>query len=286
MKNLLLLLVPILVSNIALGQSAEKKISYVSENGSAVSDSSIAKSYRTLELNEKCYCYIVREYTLSGQIRSMEEYSQYDEKHTQDGKTIQFYENGNIKREGFYKNNIPEGEFIYYYENGKPRERVENIFDPKPRYLQAYDTQGHELLTDGNGVMTDTNDAGEVIYSKVEAYNIKSCYKIKSAQDTVFLPIEQQAEYPGGMQAMMRFLSLNVKYPRAARKARTEGAVYASFVVGKDGVLQDFLIVKGIHPECDAEVIRILKLMNPWNPGIQRGQAVKSRFVLPVKFHF
>jgi TonB family protein len=269
---------------IAFGQSAEKRLNYVTENGTEV-DSSVAKYYRTLEFNEKCYCYIVRDYALSGQIRSLEEYSQYDERQIRDGKTIQYYENGNVKQEGHYKNSNPVGEFIYYYENGKPHERVEHIHDPKPYYVQGYDAQGNEQLKDGNGVLTSMNDAGETIYSKVEAHTITSCYKIQPSQDTVLLPIEQEAYFPGGQAAINRFLSTNVKYPKSARRARIDGVVYASIVVNTDGVLTDFMIVKGLHPECDAEVMRALKLMPPWNPGIQRGKAVKSRFVLPVTFH-
>jgi periplasmic protein TonB len=278
----------VIISHVALGQGTEKKIGYVNENGFTVADSTspAAKYYRTIELNEKCYCYIVREYTREGRIRSVGEYSQYDEQHhTQEGRSIQYYENGNIKHEGIYRSNKPTGEFIYYYENGKTRERVEGISDFKPRYVQGYDTQGRELLTDGNGELKDTDDDGNVIYSKVRDHHIVSCYKLAPAQDTLFLPIVQMAEYPGGMPAMLRFLSENVKYPRSARKARIEGSVFVSFVVAKNGSLQDIMIVKGISPECDAEVIRVIQRMKAWNLAVERGKAIKSRFVLPVKFH-
>jgi TonB family protein len=286
LRTCLLLLLSGLAGRVACAQGAEKKIGYLNDIYGTVADSATAKYYRTLEFSEKCYCYIVRQYNRSGQILSLDEYSRYDEKPSQEGKAIKYYENGNIKQEGVYKDDKAVGEFISYYENGKPHERIEHSPDQKLRYIQSYDLQGRELLKDGNGVLVDTDDAGEVIYSKVAAYDLVSCYKIKAPQDTVFLPIEEQAAYPGGMQALMNLLSANVKYPRAARKARIQGSVFAAFVVGKDGVLRDFVIVKGISPECDAEVIRVLKLSKPWSPGIQRGKAVNSRFVLPVKFHF
>jgi protein TonB len=96
--------------------------------------------------------------------------------------------------------------------------------------------------------------------------------------------VEQQAEYPGGLESMAKFLQKNVKYPAAARRMGIEGSVFVSFVVDKEGKISDPQVVKGISAECDKEAIRVVNLMPPWKPGKQNGRAVKSRFVLPIKF--
>jgi protein TonB len=102
--------------------------------------------------------------------------------------------------------------------------------------------------------------------------------------DVIFIVVEQQAEFPGGFQAMGKFLAKNMKYPVQARRMEIEGSVYVSFVIDKDGNISDPQIIKGISTECDKEAIRVVKLMPPWKPGKQNGKPVKCRFVLPIKF--
>lgn len=106
----------------------------------------------------------------------------------------------------------------------------------------------------------------------------------ESDEDVIFTVVEQQAEYPGGFAEMSKFVGKNLKYPAAPRRMNIEGSVFVSFVVDKEGNLSDIQIVKGIHADCDKEAIRVVKLMPPWKPGKQNGRAVKSRFVLPIKF--
>jgi len=102
--------------------------------------------------------------------------------------------------------------------------------------------------------------------------------------DKIFTIVEQQAEYPGGAEAMIKFLQKNVKYPAIARRMGVEGSVFVSFVIDKGGVISDVQVIKGISAECDKEAQRVIKLMPPWKPGKQNGKAVRCRFVLPVKF--
>lgn len=106
----------------------------------------------------------------------------------------------------------------------------------------------------------------------------------KGDEDVIFTVVEQQAEYPGGLEAMAKFLQKNMKYPAIARRMGTEGSVFVSFVIDREGVISDIQVIKGISTECDKEAMRVIKLMPPWKPGKQNGKAVRCRFVLPVKF--
>jgi protein TonB len=102
--------------------------------------------------------------------------------------------------------------------------------------------------------------------------------------DAVYTFVDQAAEFPGGPVILARFVSKHMVYPKPARRAGIEGVVHVGFIVGKGGVISDVEIVKGLSPECDAEAIRVVKLMPPWRPAIQGGVAVRSRFVLPLRF--
>ena len=96
--------------------------------------------------------------------------------------------------------------------------------------------------------------------------------------------VEQMPEFPGGIPKLIEFLGENVKYPKKARRARVTGKVFASFVVGSDGAIRDVQIDKGIGYGCDEEVVRVIKAMPKWKPGVQDGRLVPGRYVLPVKF--
>jgi TonB family protein len=102
--------------------------------------------------------------------------------------------------------------------------------------------------------------------------------------DEVFVVVEKQPEFPGGNAAMMQWLSENIRYPVEAQEQRIQGRVIANFVIEKDGSITDVQIVRGIDPLLDAESIRVLQSMPKWQPGTQRGEAVRVRFTLPLVF--
>ncbi|WP_238867666.1 MULTISPECIES: M56 family metallopeptidase [Proteiniphilum] len=105
-----------------------------------------------------------------------------------------------------------------------------------------------------------------------------------SATDEVFVVVEIQPEFPGGTEAMMRFLIDNIRYPEEAKTKGIEGRVICNFIVMKDGSIADVNVVRGIDPLLDAEAVRVLESMPEWEPGKQRGQAVNVRFTIPVVF--
>jgi protein TonB len=121
---------------------------------------------------------------------------------------------------------------------------------------------------------------GEVVFEEPVAEVMKD----EGDDDVIFTVVEQSAEYPGGMEALQKFLQKNVKYPAIARRMGVEGSVFVSFVIDKGGVISDIAVVKGISAECDKESVRVVSMMPPWKPGKQNGKAVRCRFVLPVKF--
>ncbi len=100
----------------------------------------------------------------------------------------------------------------------------------------------------------------------------------------VYTFVEQNAEFPGGTEAMYKFINKNVKYPAQARRMGTEGKVFVGFVINKDGSIVDVGIVKGISAECDKEAMRVVQLMPPWKAGKQNGKAVRVKFILPINF--
>src|SRR5665213_2268947 len=56
--------------------------------------------------------------------------------------------------------------------------------------------------------------------------------------------VEQMPEFPGGQDALMRFLSKNIKYPNQEKDANIQGKVFASFVVEPNGNITHIEIIK------------------------------------------
>lgn len=108
--------------------------------------------------------------------------------------------------------------------------------------------------------------------------------EVAPAQETEFVVVEQQPEYPGGLAALRSFLGKNLQYPSSATSAGISGKVYVSFVVATDGSLSDIAVLKGIGFGCDEEATRVIRQMPRWRPGKQSGRAVRVRYNLPITF--
>lgn len=106
----------------------------------------------------------------------------------------------------------------------------------------------------------------------------------EGAGEEIFVVVENQPEFPGGQEAMMKFLADSIRYPRESMEKGVQGRVICNFVVMKDGSVSDVQVVRGVDPVIDAEAVRVLKLMPDWKPGTQRGKAVNVRYTLPVVF--
>ena len=108
--------------------------------------------------------------------------------------------------------------------------------------------------------------------------------KAKPKEEEIFVAVEQQAEFPGGQGALMKFLSNNIRYPESAQQNDIQGRVIVKFVVEKDGSIGNVTVVKGVDRDLDREAIRVVKKMPRWQPGKNNGVAVRSYFNLPVTF--
>jgi protein TonB len=91
--------------------------------------------------------------------------------------------------------------------------------------------------------------------------------------------------YSGGMEAMMKFIRKNIKYPATPRRLGIDGTVFVSFVVHGDGSISHVSVLRGIHPHCDAEAMRVIGMLPGWIGGKQGGNPVAVKMVLPIKFN-
>ncbi len=91
-------------------------------------------------------------------------------------------------------------------------------------------------------------------------------------------------EFPGGLNACLKFISANLKYPAEAARRKIYGRVVVNFVVGIDGSITNVNVAKSVHYMLAEEAIRVVKKMPKWNPGIMNGKPVRVKFSLPITF--
>ncbi|TCD12701.1 energy transducer TonB [Pedobacter frigidisoli] len=99
-----------------------------------------------------------------------------------------------------------------------------------------------------------------------------------------FVSIEKQPNFPGGMQKFYEYLGKEIKYPDKAKVAKTQGKVFLTFVVEKEGTLSGIEVIRGLTEETNNEAIRVIKNSPKWNPGIQKGKAVRVKYNIAVNF--
>lgn len=96
--------------------------------------------------------------------------------------------------------------------------------------------------------------------------------------------VEKYPEFEGGMAAWAKFIQRNLRYPEEAMEKETQGKVFVSFVIEKDGSISNVSVIKGIGSGCDEEAIRVIKKSPRWKPGQQHNTTVRVRYTMPLAF--
>jgi protein TonB len=108
------------------------------------------------------------------------------------------------------------------------------------------------------------------------------------AAPQIFTVVEQMPLFPGGEDALLKYLGKNIKYPEMARDANTQGTIYITFVVDENGKIKEPKVLRGLTgpgaKDCANEAIRVVSGMPAWSAGRQNGKAVQVQYNLPVKF--
>ena len=109
--------------------------------------------------------------------------------------------------------------------------------------------------------------------------------QFKSDPEKIYSVVDEQAEFPGGMSALMNYIRNNFHIPQTAQELGISGKMYVKFIIREDGSVSDVKMAKSLNncPECDREAIRVIKSMPKWKPAKVNGRAVNMRCSLPIE---
>ncbi|WP_420854522.1 TonB family protein [Solitalea lacus] len=222
------------------------------------------------------------------------------------GPRIEYYSNGLVSSVTNY--NKGTATTYSWYDNGQFESIIQNKQSYQSRILIEYwKKTGKKTIANGAGLLEEVLSNSLIIgsydsgkkqgefkeyqldnkellfvenFSKgelIDGFNVKKNIKYTAA---VTFP-----EFQGGMNNMSKFLLSNLTYPNWARTNNIQGKVLVTFIVSKEGNIEEAEVKKGIGFGCDEEAIRVVKLMNgKWNPGIIRGEPARVQFSLPINF--
>ena len=218
------------------------------------------------------------------------EYDRYVAKHT-----VVVYDQGMVTSN--LKNEAPEVKRTEPIRRENIEEVVENVkksikftapvikkddeVDPKDEIRTQDEIMKSKVSISVFDVLNGSED-GEVL--KAKQMLVTEPVKPRVEENKVFEYVEQMPSFPGGMAALMQYLSKNIKYPPVAEEMNIQGRVICTFVVERDGSVSDIRIAKSVDPSLDKEAVRVVSAMPRWIPGRQNGQMVRVKYTLPVTF--
>jgi TonB family protein len=253
--------------------------------------------------------YVVYEYNKDGKVRLITNSKTNDINLQYHGRYLAYFPNGKRKKTGEFAYGVPVGQQIDYYPNGKFYSSMNYFPGNKILFNEYRDSTGKVLAENGTGswIQFDERFINVIAQGKIDSgmrvgewheryddsITLIKTYKngMLLTTDTVdpwgkkvFTPVDIVPEFPGGIEAFVHFLAKNIRYPAVARKNGTQGNVFVSFVVDKDGTLTDLKVIRGIGDGCNEESLRVIKLSPPWKPGMQNNHPVRVAYSMPISF--
>lgn len=102
----------------------------------------------------------------------------------------------------------------------------------------------------------------------------------------VYAVVDEMPSFPGGVQAMKKFISTHLKDPQDPKGYYISGNCILKFVVRPNGKITTIQLLKKLEgcPTCDAAAIRVIEEMPLWIPGKYSGRNVAAFYNVVIPF--
>lgn len=203
------------------------------------------------------------------------------------------YKNGKVKEKGEYEKGHKHGEWITYNATGESSEMKNFAYgklDGKyTRYWDGKQIQEEGIYSNNKKkgawklMYKDGKVAGEEVYDDA-GKNPASKYYYNNGQPAKYEDLFSPPSYDGGLKEFYKYLASEIKYPKQSARLGIKGTVKLSFIVKKNGGVEDVEILESPNNELAIEAIRVLEMAPGWIPGKRFGEVVSVKYNIPIKF--
>ena len=102
--------------------------------------------------------------------------------------------------------------------------------------------------------------------------------------DGAYQVVDVMPEFPGGDEALLKYIADSTRYPKEAKEKGIQGKVIARFMIKKDGSVSNVSIPKGVNTLLDNEAIRVIKTLPSFTPGKLNGKKVPVWYMIPISY--
>ena len=129
----------------------------------------------------------------------------------------------------------------------------------------------------------DVDSLLDIVAGDIEVIDLNDTM-IEEGETEVYGIAEVSPEFPGGMEALLKYIADNLKYPQLALENSIQGKVDIALCVEEDGSVSNVRVLRDIGGGCGKEAMRLVESMPKWTPGRQGGKVVCTQFNLPINF--
>jgi protein TonB len=214
--------------------------------------------------------FFLTDYYISGAVQMTGTYITLSPEKNRQGEFLFYYETGGLKRKIFFENDKKEGQVIEYFESGEIREEIDYTIGKRNGFHKTYYASGVLKRKDqyvngewGSGICYDEN-----------------------GKEAPYYPYDEDAEFPGGLQAMYQFIRDYTVYPPELQEKELEARVKVRFVVDESGSVTSVVAInaKDCHPLFVKSALATIRKMPKWSAAKQDGIPVKVYFTIPIEF--
>ena len=288
--------------------TGQKQKIFIDENKASIVDSSEAKQYVIIDYGNNANAFKETYFYITGEKKSETNYVKStglfgtyliwntDKNfgiYVKDGKSIEWYRNGQFKSEDTYILGKRNGKAFTWFENGQLESEyniVDNKFEGKSfKWYENGQLKSDIEWSNGqyNGNVQTYWKNGMIkrkdSYSE-NKFKSGNCYDSTGKKISHF-ELEQMPKYKSGDQKLLQDISNNLKYPKMSRDLRIQGTVIVRFSINKLGSISNIEVLQGINPELNKEAVRVIGTLKKFQPAYYDGEPIDFYYMIPLNFN-
>ncbi len=103
---------------------------------------------------------------------------------------------------------------------------------------------------------------------------------------SIYLKASEMPKFQdGNLNKFREWVQSQLVYPEELKALHEQDTVVVSFVVERDGSVSNIDVCNEPNPLCAKEALRVVSKSPVWTPGVDKGNTVRVRLMVPVYFH-